>query len=77
VGIVDGDDAGWVRQLFSFVSSHPRVRMALYNQGERANGPFRLSRFPHAKSEIRQQLASGRFLAFTPEWDARRGNTAG
>jgi hypothetical protein len=27
--------------------------------------------------EIRHQLASGRFLAFTPEWDARRGNTAG
>jgi hypothetical protein len=73
----DGDDVGWVRQLFSFISSHPRVRMALYNQGERSNGPFRLSRFPHAKSEIRHQLASGRFLAFTPEWDARRGNTAG
>jgi hypothetical protein len=64
----NGDDAGWVRQLFSFIASHPRVRMALYNQGERTNGPFRLSRYPNARREIRRLIASQRFLAFTPEW---------
>lgn len=64
----DGDDPGWVRQLFSFISSHRRVRMALYNQGERTNGPFRLSRYPAARREISRLIASPRFLAYTPEW---------
>ena len=69
----NGDDAGWVRQLFSFIASHPRVRMALYNQGERTNGPFRLSRYPNARHEIRRLIASPRFLAFTPEWAIQEG----
>jgi hypothetical protein len=64
----NGDDRSWVSQLFSFISSHRRVRMALYNQGERENGPFRLSRYPNARREIRRLLASPRFLAYTSEW---------
>jgi len=67
----NGDDAGWVKELFSFISSHRRVRMALYNQGERANGPFRLSRYPNARAEIRRLIASPRFLAYAPEWGRR------
>jgi hypothetical protein len=64
----NGDDAGWVDQLFSFISSHRRVRMALYNQGEREDGPFRLSRYPNARGQIRRLIASPRFLAYAPEW---------
>jgi hypothetical protein len=64
----NGDDPGWVNHLFSFISTHHRVRMALYNQGERENGPFRLSRYPNARREIHRLLASPRFLAYTPEW---------
>jgi hypothetical protein len=64
----NGDDPGWVRQLFSFMSSHRRVRMALYNQGERSNGPFRLSRYPNARREIHRLIAFPRFLAYTQEW---------
>jgi hypothetical protein len=64
----NGDDPGWVSHLFSFISTHRRVRMALYNQGARDNGPFRLSRYPNARREIRRLLASSRFLAYTPEW---------
>lgn len=67
----NGDDAGWVHRLFSFISSHPRVRMALYNQGARTNGPFRLSRYPNARREIRRLLAAPRFLGYTPEWQTR------
>jgi hypothetical protein len=67
----DGDEPGWVSQFFSFISSHPRVRMALYNQGERENGPFRLSRYPSSRKEIKRLFASPRFLAFTPEWQGR------
>jgi hypothetical protein len=67
----NGDDTGWVGQLFSFVASHRRVQMALYNQGERANGPFRLSRYPNARREIHRLIASPRFLAYAPEWQGR------
>jgi hypothetical protein len=72
----NGDDPGWVDQLFSFISTHRRVRMALYNQGEREDGPFRLSRYPSSRREIRRLLASPRFLAYAPEWSitaTRRG----
>jgi len=65
----DEDNPGWVSELFSFISSHHRVRMALYNQGERTNGPFRLSRYPNARREIKHLIASPRFLAHTPEWE--------
>jgi hypothetical protein len=65
----DGDDPGWVRELFRFIATHRRVRMALYNQGESTNGPFRLSRCPESRREIRRLLASPRFLAYTPEWE--------
>jgi hypothetical protein len=64
----NGDDADWVRELFAFVSSHTRVRMLLYNQGERAGGPFRLSRYPNARHEIKRLIAAPRFLAYAPEW---------
>jgi hypothetical protein len=64
----DGDDPGWVKQLFAFVETHRRVRMLLYNQGERNEGPFRLSRYPNARREIRSLIATPRFLAYAPEW---------
>jgi hypothetical protein len=51
---------------------HRRVRMALYNEGERANGPFRLSRYPRARAELRRVLASPRYLAYAPEWRPNR-----
>jgi hypothetical protein len=64
----NGDAAGWVRELFAFVATHRRVGMALYNQGERADGPFRLARYPSSRAEIRRLIAAPRFLAYTPEW---------
>jgi hypothetical protein len=64
----NGDAPGWVRQFFAFVNSHQRVRMLLYNQGERENGPFRLSRYPSSRREIHHLIAAPRFLAYAPEW---------
>jgi hypothetical protein len=58
-----GDDPGFVQRLFGFVNSHRRVRMMLYNQGNDANGPFRLKRYPRARAAIRHALRSPRFLA--------------
>ena len=42
------DDAAFVRRFFSFVDTHKRVRMLLYNQGNLTGGPFRLNRYPNA-----------------------------
>jgi hypothetical protein len=50
------DNPAFVKQLFGWVRSHPRVKMLLYNQGKLANGPFRLSRFPKSRAELRRQL---------------------
>jgi hypothetical protein len=58
----DGDDPGFVRRFFSFVHSHKRVRMLLYNQGNTNGGPFRLSRYPASRKAIKQALKRKRFL---------------
>lgn len=65
-----GDSPEWVNQLFSFMASHHQVQMALYNQGERPNGPFRLTQYPRARGALRRRLSAKRFRAFAPEWEA-------
>jgi beta-mannanase len=51
------DDPSFVRRLFAFVRTHRRVRMLVYNQGERADGPFRLKRYPRVRRALRAALA--------------------
>jgi hypothetical protein len=58
----DGDDPGFVRRFFSWVNSHKRVRMLLYNQGNQSGGPFRLSRYPESRKAIKKALKRKRFL---------------
>jgi hypothetical protein len=58
----DGDDPGFVRRFFRWVNGHKRVRMLVYNQGSRADGPFRLSRYPQSQKAIRRALRRQRFL---------------
>lgn len=58
--------AGFVTQLFGWVRSHRKTALMVYNEGLQANGPFRLTRFPAARSAIRRELAARRFLAFPP-----------
>jgi hypothetical protein len=55
------DDPGFVGRLFAFIGSHPRVKMALYNQGALTNGPFRLSRYPRSRAAIRKALTHPRY----------------
>ncbi len=59
-------DPGFVKALFAFVRSHPRIGLMVYNQGLTEGGPFRLSRFPAAAREIRRQLRSSRYPAYPP-----------
>lgn len=61
------DDASFARRLFEWVDTHRRVRMVQYNQGERADGPFRLWRYTGAGRVIRRALSSGRFADSAPE----------
>jgi hypothetical protein len=62
-----GDDAGFARRLVGWVRSHPRVRMLVYNQGDKSFGPFRLRRYPRASSVLRGALSSPRFAAVPEE----------
>jgi hypothetical protein len=61
------DNPDFVHKLFAWARSHKRVRMLLYNQGNRTGGPFQLHNFPAGRSALGQELASARFPAFAPE----------
>jgi hypothetical protein len=52
------DDPAFMRRFFSWVAGHRRVRMIVYNQGNRTNGPFRLYRYPRAAGVMRRALRS-------------------
>jgi hypothetical protein len=66
-----GDDHGFVNRLFDFIRGHRRVRMTLYNEGKRSDGPFRLVHFPAARHAIARRLESTRYLDYAPELAAR------
>jgi hypothetical protein len=59
--IWDRDDPGFVRRLFGWVRSHPRVKMLVYNQGHIKGGPFDLARFPQSSRAIRAQTRGARY----------------
>jgi hypothetical protein len=56
------DDPAFVRRLFRWITTHPRVRMQLYNQGKLTDGPFRLDRYPRSRAALRRALAHPRNL---------------
>ena len=62
------DDPAFVRRLFAWARAHGRVRMLLYNQGVREDGPFRLHRYPRARAALAAALRSPRFSDFAPEY---------
>jgi hypothetical protein len=55
------DDPGFVSRLFSWSRAHPLVRMLVYNQGKRTDGPFRLGHYPRAARVLRGLLNLRRF----------------
>jgi hypothetical protein len=63
--IWDGDDPGWVKSLFSWVNTHRRTEMLVYND---ASPEFWLSHFPASAAAITQALAGPRFPSYAPEW---------
>ena len=67
------DNPSWVDQLFGWIDSHKRVQMTLYNQGYGADSPFALHQYPASADAIRSELASPRFLSYTPDWLGQQG----
>jgi hypothetical protein len=62
------DRPAFVRQLFGWVRRHGRVRMMMYNHGNRPDALFRLARFPRSRAEIARQLRDPRFEQYPPEY---------
>ncbi len=66
---VDGaDDASFVHELFSWVFSHPRVRMLNYYEGFTSSSPANLARYPASRAALKQELRSKRFASYPPEY---------
>lgn len=62
------DSPSFVHQMFSWVLSHPRVGLLMYNQGYQASGPLSLSLYPQSAAAIGRELQRPVFPAFTTEW---------
>jgi hypothetical protein len=55
------DNPGFVHRLFSWVRAHRHVRMLVYNQGFRPDGPFRLRHYPRGLAALRAELRTPAF----------------
>jgi len=55
------DNPGFVERLFGWTRSHGLVRMLVYNQGKRSDGPFRLGHYPRSARVLRGLLNLDRF----------------
>jgi hypothetical protein len=67
-GVWGPDDPGFVRQFFSFLRSHPRVRMAVYYQSGSLTPEFRLSTHPRSRAALRRAVRWPRLTGFAPEF---------
>jgi hypothetical protein len=67
-GVWGRDEPGFVRQFFSFLRSHPRVRMAVYYQSASLKPEFRLSTHPRTRAALRQAVRWPRLAGFAPEF---------
>lgn len=68
------ESPGFISQFFSFVSSHPRVRMIVYFQSALLKPAFRLSAHPRSRAVLRRRLRSSRFVGLAPEFAPSRGS---
>jgi hypothetical protein len=64
----DTNSAAFVKEFFSFIATHRRVKMILYNQGFGASSPLLLAKYPAAAAEIRKVETPSHFISYTPEW---------
>lgn len=55
-GVWGADDPAFVRQFFSFMRTHPRVRMAVYYRSAELKPEFRLSNKPRTRTQLRRSV---------------------
>jgi hypothetical protein len=67
-GVWGADDPAFVRQFFSFLRTHPRVKMATYYQSASLKPEFRLSTHPATRAQLRRSVRWRRLMAFAPEF---------
>jgi hypothetical protein len=68
------DEPGFVRAVFAWARTHPRVRMLNYYQGFSTASRADLGRYPFGAQALRRELRSSRYLAYAPEYaHPRRG----
>jgi len=67
----DADRPSFVKQLFGWIESHHRARMAIYYQGfgEGSDNPYELGDYPRSGKALRRILNAGRYAPFAPEND--------
>ncbi len=68
-GIWDADNPGFVRELFRWRRTRPRVRMMIYHTsfGGRTN-PLSLFRYPRSARATRFHMRGVGYPAYAPEW---------
>jgi hypothetical protein len=70
-GVDGSDDPGFVRAVFAWARAHPRVRMFNYYQGFGASDAHNLAHYPATRAALRNELRSGRYLPYAPEYQRR------
>ncbi len=67
---VQSDDPSFVRELFAWIHTHPRVRLIDYYQGfgPPSRNPYDLANYPRTQRALRRALSSQTFLAYPPEY---------
>jgi hypothetical protein len=67
-GVWGRDEPAFVRQFFSFLRSHPRVRMAVYYQSASLKPEFRLATHPQSRAALREAVRWPRLTGLAPEF---------
>lgn len=67
-GVWGRDEPGFVRRFFSFLRSHPRVRMAVYYQSASLKAEFRLATHPQSRAALRRAVRWPSLTGFAPEF---------
>jgi hypothetical protein len=66
-GVWGAESPGFVSQFFSFLKSHPRVRMAVYYQSASLKPEFRLANHPRSRAALRKAVRWPRLTGYAPE----------
>lgn len=67
-GVKGVDNPDFIRAIFSWLRSHPRLRMLNYYQGYGWADPYNPIHYPKSMAVMRHELASPKFPNYAPEY---------